>query len=1514
VVEYALKRAELEGDARRLAITLDRPLYRPGETIWARVWDLTADTLDSAMEDDVFLTLLDARGVVVSKQRLAAKHCDHSDGCSEGQGERPGGMTAFDLTTSATGGVYTLKATVGEATIERPLVVAAFEEPRIRKELDLLRDAYGPGDEVVAALSVSASGSGPLVDHPVKVVVQVEGESLPVFEARTDDKGEALLRFNLPEEMRRPDAILTVLVEEHGWTEAISREVPVVLDEIQIEWFPEGGDLVVGLPTRVYLRALDPHGEPADVSGAVVNQDGQEVTRFATLHDGLGRIDLTPKRGHTYSVQLDTPAGATVAGSLPAAFADGCVLRSYDDLDGKNAKIRVGVHCSTARTVVVTGSLRGETLDTVAVEAGPSKPGVVHLKSRGVDKVQGVARVTILSEQLEPLAERLIYRHADRNLQIEVTPKRTEYGPRDEVVLTVKTTDPRGKAVAADLSLSVVDDRLLKHADDEHGNLLTQVHLAPWIQGKLEDPAWYFDPDEEDAHRGLDMVLGTHGWRHFERRLVSVAPAITRADLGTGPAQPVSSEEWIAPDAGEGARAKREEGQVGALDEADRLAPENGPGQIGAFVPAPQEAIEGPQAPAEGLVGGIGGLIGAKGGQIGSGGLGTRGSGLGGGGDVEGIGGGLPEAIGRADGVAMQARAVVEGLGGLGTKGVGRGAGSSAYGVVADRRNQAWAVPLEPVILGALDRNVIDGVIRRHLSSIRYCYQRELRQDPDIRGKLVVKLVIAKDGSVSTAQRKRSSLTSVAVERCVLSRFQRMRFPQPAGGGIVILSYPLAFSPDGDVGHLDSSASPRPNYTRVRTFAKPDYSNTAVPSTRTDFRSTVFWEPTLRTDSEGRGEVRFYLSDAVTTFRVTAEGIGNGHAGRLEQELHSTRPFALDMPLPTEVSFGDRLLLPVRVTSRRDEGLEVDLKTVIDHPLQPEDGTGSQQFALSAGDGVTTVVPITVPDTVGEASVSVSATANGLTDAVQRTLNVVPRGFPHRWSASGELNGRIAEEIVIDDALPGGTEAQLTLYTNSLASLMDGMESMIRIPSGCFEQTSSSNYPNILVLRHLDRTQDNPSLQVDRNLALRQGYTRLTSYQVGTGGFETFGRGPGKEALSAYGLLQFADMATVFPDVDPQMVNEDVRFLLKARDGSGGYALSGRSSHNWGGAPSHITDAFITWALVETGHLKAGPEISRSRSLVSQSQDPYALALSTLALLHVDSAAGLRAAGALARLQDEGGSFPGAQVSVVGSTGQSLLVETTSLAILALHRSGQHPAKVRNAAQWLSAQRQGQWGWGSTQATVLALKALDSLAAKGLAQQHGAAQVWVDGEQVGTVSWAGDESSGVSFDLGPYLTPGRHTIELYQTAGEPVPYAIDASWRRLTPQNAEDAPLQLQTTLSSERVDLGETVRMTAIVNNPGEQGVGSPIARLGLPAGVRVETWQLEALRDRGEIAFFETRPREVTLYWEGFAPGESRQIDLDLVTEVPGTFSARASSAYPYYTDEAKVWAAGGRLDIRP
>ena len=101
----------------------------------------------------------------------------------------------------------------------------------------------------------------------------------------------------------------------------------------------------------------------------------------------------------------------------------------------------------------------------------------------------------------------------------------------------------------------------------------------------------------------------------------------------------------------------------------------------------------------------------------------------------------------------------------------------------------------DPIILGALDRSLIDEVIRRHGNQIAYCYQRELTKYPSLAGRITTKFVIAKDGSVSSSQIKTSTMGNETVESCVNGRFMRMQFPRPVGGGIVIVSYPFAFSP-----------------------------------------------------------------------------------------------------------------------------------------------------------------------------------------------------------------------------------------------------------------------------------------------------------------------------------------------------------------------------------------------------------------------------------------------------------------------------------------------------------------------------------------------------------------------------------------------------------------------------------------------------------------------------------------------------------------------------------------------
>ncbi len=160
--------------------------------------------------------------------------------------------------------------------------------------------------------------------------------------------------------------------------------------------------------------------------------------------------------------------------------------------------------------------------------------------------------------------------------------------------------------------------------------------------------------------------------------------------------------------------------------------------------------------------------------QFGSGGLGTRGFGTGGGGNALGIGG-------------------------LGTRGRGGGGmGGMGYGMAAGRiggkgLSDITAGGGQAVIMGALDRAVIDAYIKRNLAKIRWCYEKELNKDPKLFGKIVINFIIAKTGQVSSSKVQRSTMGNENVESCVADQIKKIRFPQPKGGGIVIVNYPFVF-------------------------------------------------------------------------------------------------------------------------------------------------------------------------------------------------------------------------------------------------------------------------------------------------------------------------------------------------------------------------------------------------------------------------------------------------------------------------------------------------------------------------------------------------------------------------------------------------------------------------------------------------------------------------------------------------------------------------------------------------
>lgn len=175
----------------------------------------------------------------------------------------------------------------------------------------------------------------------------------------------------------------------------------------------------------------------------------------------------------------------------------------------------------------------------------------------------------------------------------------------------------------------------------------------------------------------------------------------------------------------------------------------------------------------ENLIAGAGGLIGAKGTQIGSFGLGSRGTGLGNGSRVESLGG------------------------------MGLGSGNRAFRPTHGQCEGEDCKPRGKIVaddggvhmIGGLTRGQIDEVIQRSMAQIRYCYQRELNRQPDLAGKVTVKFTIARDGTVSSSAVKTSSLGNESAESCLVGRFYRMNFPEPMGGGAVLVSYPFLFAP-----------------------------------------------------------------------------------------------------------------------------------------------------------------------------------------------------------------------------------------------------------------------------------------------------------------------------------------------------------------------------------------------------------------------------------------------------------------------------------------------------------------------------------------------------------------------------------------------------------------------------------------------------------------------------------------------------------------------------------------------
>ncbi len=1379
--------------ARRGYLAVDKPLYRAGETIWFRAFELASADLSGGQPDTAMVRLITPRGSALAEKKVMI-----SEGGAAGELDLPDGIA---------GGEYVLRAEAARGTvIERKLIVSSYESPRIKKKLELVRKAYGPGDTVAATVALHRATGEPLANKAIVGLVELDGAELARVPVTTDAGGNAIVRAALPAQIRRGDGLLTVLVEDGGVTESVQKRIPIVLSQLQLALYPEGGELIEGLPGRVYFAARSSLDKPADIEGRVVDDRGEVVGMLRSYHDGLGRFELAPAAGRTYRVEITRPAGIAQRYELPRARRGGCAMQALDDFASARADLRVALWCTSAQEVAVSAVLRERRVATARAAVRRGEPAVISLPMP--PGAQGAVRVTAFDGKLAPLAERLVYRNRGKDLQITIKPDRASYHPRDRVALAIETRGPDGAPVAADLALSVVDDTVLAFADDKQATMLARLYLEAEMPGqKIEEPNFYFSADPK-APAALDLVLGTHGWRRFEWKQVLEAPpsppiddpwAFTGVEPGKKPGRAkgklkaaVAQREGEAPLPPRDAEDKLEVAKAvapkpPAQDPAAKRKDANL--RVAEHRPVPAAVVDAKEAPME-------------------------------------VPPPAPPPARRA-----------------------------AFG--DDDGDLAGAAE-------AMDEEeIMEDVVVRH------------RRAP--RGGFVV--------GGEARQRGR-----------------RIR--------------------DGRRGGEDANWQPDPfaDVVPARVFPVPAYT-ARHDGPRTDFRETLFWAPRVITDRSGTASVQLYLSDAVTSFKVTAEGIGGGRAGRGEAQLSSKKPVALVVKLPLEVSAGDRIRLPVTVANETPLPYTARLSATFGKAFAVgRDAPAAPKLELAPNERRTVFYDLAV---VGDGAladdgkIALAVEASGLRDEVERTVAVAPVGFPQQVSLAGSLKGTVRHELHLGDVIPGTMRGGVAFYPSPLATMMKGTEAMIAEPSGCFEQASSTTYPNIMILGYLEEHgAAAPELVARTHKVLDKGYKLLTGYETKERGYEWFGSSPGHEALTAYGLLEFRDMAKVFGGVDGSMVDRTRAWLRGRRDGKGGYRTSDKALDTFGRASQEVTDGYIAYALAQAGEQDLGPEIAKQRGVAASTKDPYLMALAAQVLVDTRQPEAAQAARRLAAMQAADGSFPGADHSITRSGGDSLIVETTSLASLVLMAAGpEHAAPVRKAIEWLHGRREGGGRFGSTQATVLSLKAMAAYARESRRTEAGGKiTLAVNGAVVSRQAYDKGHRGAIELPIAEHLRPGKNVVEITVDSETALPYSGGVSWGSKIPAAHPATKVRLETALARSQVKLGEGVRMNVRVANATAGGVPMTLARIGLPGGLTFQTWQLQELRDRKLIDFYETRAREVILYFRALPPNAVREIPLELMATVPGTFTAPASRAYLYYTDEHKHWVAPSTVTVAP
>lgn len=489
----------------KLYLAFDKPYYAIGDTIWFKAYLLNAaDKKASTYSNKIYVELLNDSSEV--RQRLVIPMS-----AGLGQGD-------FKLDAGLLQGGYTVRAYTNwlQNFGEDHFFHQRFYIGKPTDDAWLISEQYqtitaGESNQVKMAMQIKTADGRPLVNEPVTLRV-LDGRK-GVFKADLQTGIDGTLNTDLLIPAKADGRNLSLLLVSKPQNKTLKLPFYTKLaGDIDLQFLPEGGSMVAGLYNKIAFKAIGEDGFGADVEGSIVNSKNQEVVRFKSLHNGMGNVAMLPVAGERYTARLNLPGGAKIY-NLPVAKSSGLVMRA-DAVTNKDT-LRLYItgtadQASACYSLIVQGS--GVTYFGTGFKLNS---GYFNLKIPTDKFPTGIVNLTVADDAQKPVLARNVFINHHDNLNLSLAEDKVTYAANDSISLNLLAGNMFKQPVQGNFVVSVTDDAQVK-SNRRNQQISSYFLLASELKGNIENAAWYFDPQQQQAAKALDNLMLTQGWMGFD--------------------------------------------------------------------------------------------------------------------------------------------------------------------------------------------------------------------------------------------------------------------------------------------------------------------------------------------------------------------------------------------------------------------------------------------------------------------------------------------------------------------------------------------------------------------------------------------------------------------------------------------------------------------------------------------------------------------------------------------------------------------------------------------------------------------------------------------------------------------------------------------------------------------------------------------------------------------------------------------------------------------------------------